>query len=338
MAGRLLTPPLAMAAFVFSQLGGGSATNRLSLERIIPGGMIILVSLYLTVSGPPKTSEVIRPNGIADEREFYEGATGLVNYIRDRKMPGHSWFLQGVDASLDAKAATGRCVVERDAIGMFGYAAGPNVYIVDVFALADPFLSRLPAEPGSRIGHFTRTLPEGYLESRKNSKNLLVDPELRALYDQIVLITQGRIFEKDRWRAIWKVNTGRYRNLVPRGDRPLTVSIESLAARKAERTPWNASGNFMMPDRGLIVELGKICFSRTMDISLDHNDTYQLEFGRDNKVVGKMILRGDPVGPSGLRVKRLALPQKVSKTGFDKIRIVPVEGDGLYSIGHLLLE
>ena len=50
---------------------------------------------------------------------------------------------------------------------MFGYYAGPNVYVVDELALADALLARLPARRVDqwRIGHFQRTLPAGYLDT-----------------------------------------------------------------------------------------------------------------------------------------------------------------------------
>jgi hypothetical protein len=38
-----------------------------------------------------------------------------------------------------------------------------------------------------------------------------------------------------------------------------------------------------------------------------------------------------------MSVESLAVPPEALRTGFDRIEIVPVEGDSYYSVGHLLL-
>ena len=71
-----------------------------------------------------------------------------------------------VDAAIKARQE-GRKVVVRDAVGFFGFAAGPDVHVVDQAGLGDALLARLPPEqrPQWRIGHFFRTVPPGYVES-----------------------------------------------------------------------------------------------------------------------------------------------------------------------------
>jgi len=76
-------------------------------------------------------------------------------------------------------------------IGFFGYYAGPGVHIVDLMALIDPLLARLPAIWPWRIGQFERRIPEGYAESTRSGTNRITDFETAVVYDGVRLITQG---------------------------------------------------------------------------------------------------------------------------------------------------
>ena len=106
--------------------------------------------------------------------------------------------------------------VIRKNTGVFGYFAGPQVYIIDYLALSDPLLARLPAiyDLNWRIGHFERVVPEGYLQTVYNQKNLLTDPNLAAYYDKLSLAISGNLFDPQRWLAIWQLNTGQLNDLI----------------------------------------------------------------------------------------------------------------------------
>jgi arabinofuranosyltransferase len=103
----------------------------------------------------------------------------------------------------------GRALIIGTTLGVSGYYSGPQVYYIDKASLTDAFSVRLPVVKRWRIGHFTRIWPDGYVESRLNNLNLIKDPKLADLYDKILLITKGPLFDKERWKAIWEVNTGR---------------------------------------------------------------------------------------------------------------------------------
>jgi arabinofuranosyltransferase len=62
---------------------------------------------------------------------------------------------------------------------------------VDIFALSDPLLARLPANPDSRTGHFLRDIPAGYIETLETGQNRLTDPDLAAYYDQLRRVISG---------------------------------------------------------------------------------------------------------------------------------------------------
>jgi arabinofuranosyltransferase len=100
------------------------------------------------------------------------------------------------------------------AVGLLVYYAGPEVHVLDVFGLGDPFLARLPSEPGWRIGHFQRHPRVDYVESLRVGDNRIVDPEVALYYDKLSRITRGELFDRERLRTIVAFNRGRYDHLL----------------------------------------------------------------------------------------------------------------------------
>lgn len=154
--------------------------------------------------GAPGLDAHLDPHGIADERWFYYQSTGLLPG-GEARVAEHVWARTGARAR-----ETGRAVLVLGNIGLVGYFAGPGVTIIDTRALSDPLLARLPVSGAWRIGHFTRELPIGYLESVKTGRNLIQDPRLAALHDALVLVTRGELLDPRRLREIWRLNTGHY--------------------------------------------------------------------------------------------------------------------------------
>jgi arabinofuranosyltransferase len=157
-------------------------------------------------------SELVLPNGIADERAYYYPFTGLVpvllarREIADRKLP-----LPPFPTALRGRefARQNARVTEQSMVGFFGYFAGRK-YVVDHWALTDAFLARLPfrSSEGFRPGHYPRDLPDGYLDSLKTGRNRLSDRRLATLYDQVQAVVRGPLFTRQRWHAIWCLNGG----------------------------------------------------------------------------------------------------------------------------------
>ncbi len=123
-----------------------------------------------------------------------------------RNMP---WAEQGLKAKAEKHAVVAKC-----AVGLYGFAAGPGVYIVDPLAITDGFLSRLPSKKPAYPGHYERAFPAGYLETVTTGRNQLTDPALKALYDQTQLLARAPLFVAARWQAIWAMNTGASRALL----------------------------------------------------------------------------------------------------------------------------
>ncbi len=102
-------------------------------------------------------------------------------------------------------------------VGALGYFAGPHVYVVDEVGLGDPLLARLPARRPWRIGHFTRDIPAGYVESIESGENRIEDPGVAAYYDRLRTMTRGPLRGLDRFRVIAAMNLGRYEHLLRQG-------------------------------------------------------------------------------------------------------------------------
>ena len=212
MSGRFFSAPFFSAVLLL----------RDHWPRLKPwaAALSILIALVTGLAGPypPLTSgsgygaveKRLDDAGIADERAFYYPYTGL---FRDHVIEGRSFIhMEWADAGrrLRESAGAGGPVVSGN-VGLLGFYAGPDQYIVDVCGLADPLLARLPATRTEdwRIGHFDRDLPVGYLESIASGENQIQDPQLAAFYDQVRRVTRGPLWGEGRFRAIWTFNTVR---------------------------------------------------------------------------------------------------------------------------------
>jgi arabinofuranosyltransferase len=144
---------------------------------------------------------------VSDERSYYNVDSSLRAVIA-----GHTptWVAEG--ETVKRFLAGRKALVAKRAIGMFGYGAGPNVFILDLFSLADPFLARLPSCRAARPGHFARPMPTGYAESLMTGRNAMTDPLLARLLDDTVLATRAPLGASGRMAAIWRLNAGTYRD------------------------------------------------------------------------------------------------------------------------------
>jgi hypothetical protein len=101
--------------------------------------------------------------------------------------------------------------VARGSVGFYGYYAGPQVHVVDLLGLADPLLARLPPTSRNwRIGHYGRTVPDGYVESLATGENYIEDDELAVYYEKLASVIRGDLFDPQRWVDVWRLNTGAY--------------------------------------------------------------------------------------------------------------------------------
>jgi len=219
MSGRFLAAPLLVSVSLL-------VNSRLTLRQgkqawwLFGGAVVLGLFAYVPtfMLDPVKLEPAINSDGIANERLFYFKDAGLVNKPEGSEFPRGQWVDEG--RKLRSESLAGKNpVVTVASIGFRGYYAGPKVHIVDILGLADPLLARLSpvADPKWRIGHFTRSLPAGYLESLESGENRLEDKKLGEYYAHLALITQGSLFDPIRLRDIWKMNTGQYNGLIAGG-------------------------------------------------------------------------------------------------------------------------
>ena len=218
MSGRFFSTPLLISVLLIISL---SREIVLSSKYIFTGIIILfgLLSPHPTLLPHNKNqlayTEHDLVTGIFDEQGFYYPATGLIPVIQN------NWEFPINDGWVELKndyRENERNVVKGINVGFTGFYSGPTVYIIDVYALGDPLLARLPIPDPSdwRIGHFARAIPDGYLLTLKSGKNHIADPLIAEYYEHLHLIVQGPLFSRERLLTIWKINTGQYEYLLPK--------------------------------------------------------------------------------------------------------------------------
>jgi arabinofuranosyltransferase len=204
MSGRFLTPPLFAAVALFARLTLPWTPFFTSAVTAAVFGLGVFATIRPPLTTPDGLVNPDRPlgeiAGIRETRAFYYRYTGLLRWSREVPLPHFLWETEGREARLK------RGVVQRGPIGLFGYYAGPEVHVVDFYALSDPLLARLPSRGRWRIGHFQRRIPSGYLESIRTGRNVIADRDVAVKYEQLKIITQDPLWTRRRWEAIVAMN------------------------------------------------------------------------------------------------------------------------------------
>ena len=131
-----------------------------------------------------------------------------------------------------------------------------------------------------------------------------------------------------------------YRHLEDKALFAEPIDYEALSKVKEEGTPWNAPGNVVIKGYGIDVDLKGVSHGRELSISLDGNDVYRVELyhrGAPVDLIRTAKRHQKDHGGTGLKVHEIHLRPQTSRQGFDHIKIIPAEGDGSYSVGHLVV-
>jgi arabinofuranosyltransferase len=341
MSGRFLAAPLLVAACVLSRIELPARGLRLAAPFAAAAALALAPARSPLRSDSSYTAPArigFDDSGVTDERGYYYQQTGLARAARGKQMPAHPWFAQGLRLR-----AQGIEVEQRGAIGFAGFAAGPGVRIVDPYGLGDPLIARLRVDQRGekRIGHFQRSIPAGYLQTVESGSNRIADPSLREYYDALREIVSGPIWSGERFSRIAAMNTGRYDHLVDAylaelPGRP-TVRYDAVSAAKPRGTPWNARGNYVLREEGVEIELPQPSRCGEIELSVDHNDDYELQFLRGADMSALLEVPRQTTRQGGLRVDRIAVPAAAASAGYDAIAVRPTAGDGRYSVGHVRL-
>jgi len=204
MLGRIFSAPFVLAVVMLFHDVVPALPARLVLAA---GAVVALVPLAAESSRLTLEGNAICPipeSGVADERSCYREFTGLNSNMRISKYKKHEYYERGA-----GHRKKGPAVYAENVVGLESFAAGPKVHLIDLFALTDPLLARIPFEPANsswRIGHFYRALPEGYVDTVRTGTNRIKDPCLARYYDRLRRVTQGPIFSWARFKEIFGLN------------------------------------------------------------------------------------------------------------------------------------
>lgn len=325
------------------------ATGLIGLHSLSPRWAVFLFlavfGTHLAQSPLVKTKQYHNKEfvkNIADERGFYFQHYGLMS---DRRR----WPKIVNRAADDYSEVIYRC----GGSGRRSLMMPKNIYVIDYCGLADPLLARTPPKhlPHWRVGHLRRKIPTNYGKSLLSQDNLLTDPALMPLFDDLQLISRGELFSKARFSAIKRLNLGDYPEIdfeaytnpkseLPESVRVRRVPLDRLTARKTRQgLAWNASGNVKFK-KILDVISEKQELTDSLQLALGHNDTYRVSLFKKNVVNFEIVLKK----PSKSKTRSGLLHYQVSSKlnngkpfAFDKIRIEAIKGDEQYSVGHILI-
>ena len=329
MSGRFFAAPLVVAA---AYVAHTPFPRRFAARAAVFGGLLAAGAAGDHPTVLPDAWGRQRPRissfGIADERVYYAHVTGLFRHREWLRAPRTD-----EPARVAKYLAEGRTVVPRDAVGFFGYAAGPRLHVVDVLGLADPLLARLPSAPGWRIGHYYRAIPPGYLETIATGVSSFRDSGVSAYYRKLSLITAGPLFSRKRIEALVGMNTGRFERWidgVASGYR--LVWLEEVARARPDGLPSDDPGVIAFGS-GLIVEIGRRISGNRLELTLGGGETYSVSLRQRHSQTWSVETPAD--GTEGTLTRRvIPLPPGVI---FDRIVILPGTDGRRHGLGHLIV-
>ncbi len=206
MSGRFFSSTLLLSVILLTRLPALFPYSSSSVKYYAV--FIFIILLRLTIINTIKVQNSV----VLDAWSLSEAGMTLKNFDWERKHPDGKWVANGL--RLKEKGVE---LSIQDTSGMLSFYAGPDVHIVDRYGLGDPLLARLPAEEQDKvlIGHFYRTVPEGYWLYPHSFGNEIKDKDLRKYYEKLsILIHNENLFSKERLVMIWRMNTGYYDYLI----------------------------------------------------------------------------------------------------------------------------
>jgi arabinofuranosyltransferase len=344
MSGRYLTVLLLGAVILL-------ADNRFVARKTVwVPAFIVVILVGLVAPHSPVLSgsdyglnhETLDAAVVEDERAHYYHASGFFSSAKGKASLDHSWADKGKEARLN-----GPSVVVKGAIGYFSYYAGPDVYVVNIYALGDPLLARLPPKFRKRwvIGHFSRAIPDGYLETLESGHNVIRDENLASYYDQLALIVRGKLLDVDRLVTIWDLNLGRYDYLIE--SYPPMFEINPTRIDREHRISWNSEDN-LEQYAGIQINLNGKSHAGLAEFVLapyengaseenQSREYYLLYFNEDLRVATQELAVPSNIETVSVRV--VPIPEEAAEKGYDMVRIIPKEDDyissSVYNVGSM---
>lgn len=340
MSGRFFTLPLILSLAVMISLhlnppraAWGAALATTIVLGLIPESAPLKTGSHY--SAGKDTARWVDANGISDERRQYYAATGLLRATEGRRsVIEHEWGRLG-----SASRAHHVPLIVFTSIGFLGFNAGPQVHILDLLALGDPLLARLPSQlsMSARAGHFFRIVPEGYVETLRTGNPGFSDPNIAEFYRNIRLVTRGDIWRQERWSALWGIWTGKFVSQIdlnPYANPPSNYVPPALihaGLDSLQSIPDGISGDLEANDlvllastNGVLVYLDEPSHARAMELAVSVGSEYPILFSLNGKPVGYSLV---VPGTSGEEVAtvRQEIGVSTSKAGFDRIWLISRE-------------
>jgi arabinofuranosyltransferase len=346
MLGRFLAVPIFFCAFIlvdcFDALNGFKRTllgaiSLVLLALSLSSGTASFLQSPFDAIGPAQT--VGATQRAEDERRFYYPWLGLLNNLGNvAQREEFSNLIKG-----RALKIRGRAVIVEGAIGVVGYYAGPAVHIIDMNALADPLLARLPIQSSFNYvpGHYRRPLPLGYRTTIESGKNVIQPGELRKLFRIIHQVTHADLFSPARLHAIWKLQNGQTDQLAAQFAKRTVMPYDQISKQLPADTAWDAAGTIQLGYRGLEIPLQETSHASAFTLTVKNDGGYQVIFTRQGLPCGTLLIPQIQIQPATTMVTTdQSIPPAISKQGFDAIFIVPplpVYPEFEWSIGSIRL-
>jgi arabinofuranosyltransferase len=205
MAGRFFSGPFLVSALLLAHLPKRRSAALTAIALLAALNMVNPLAPLKSIPRLEMGWNWRLQNGVKDDRGATIAGAGPLAFEVFRRMPDNAMAREA--RSLRASPES---VLVHPWIGEVGFWAGPTKYIIDPNALSDPLLARLPIPPDFYfefwVSHFTRKLPEGYLESRRSGQNLIADPIIHEYFDRILRVTTGPLFSLARFKDIFHLN------------------------------------------------------------------------------------------------------------------------------------
>ena len=221
MVGRHYTVLFLISVIALIWISGSDETeHKLRKMTVKAFSVVLFLCIVVSYTAKPLTNQYLFGYGnspIADERGGYFQFTSLYNnaisYIKtgDMVIRG-AWNESGIE-ELRGKGTNSGVLIMVPGISRY---YNQDMYLNDLYALGDPFLSKLPAvrEDNWRIGHMWREAPVGYDETVQTGMDQIENDSIRQYYEVIKYITRGPLWDKGRIKAVIDMNTGKYDHLV----------------------------------------------------------------------------------------------------------------------------
>jgi arabinofuranosyltransferase len=294
------------------------------------------VLMLVGATEPKEKEEFDNPwGGVLNERQFYFKKFGLINSYATYRANG-----QIKNAFPEREVLhNGPPVVIHPNAGVFGFLSPRDVYIIDPYALGDPLLSHVDADynPKWRIGHFNRSLPQGYFDTVNAGINKFADPMLGRYYEITKNITRGDLLSWERIKQIVARQLGNDRYLLSQykhfqGE---DVPESRLALIKPVGFNWVSPSNILIKQgerKEIVLEPGPR--GKDVHLSLDHNDIYTVRFTKNGETIFMTKVGPNLAQRWGLAHYDISPPAEVYAQGVDRVVVEPDLGDGQYAIGH----